>query len=126
MCSIIGCITNSNVSEPIVKGLKKMEYRGYDSVGVATNSGSQILLKKGIGKVNDVNLNLKLDTMPGHAGIGHTRWATHGRVNKINAHPHLCSDMSIAVVHNGIIENYSDLRKDLEQNGTIFKSLNCC
>jgi len=122
MCSIIGCITDSNVSEPIVKGLKKMEYRGYDSVGVATNSGSQILLKKGIGKVNTVNLDLKLDTMPGHVGIGHTRWATHGRVNKINAHPHLCSDNSIAVVHNGIIENYSELRKDLEKKGIIFKS----
>jgi len=122
LCSIIGCITDSNVSEPIVKGLKKMEYRGYDSVGVATNSGSQILLKKGIGKVKAVNLDLKLDTMPGHVGIGHTRWATHGQVNKINAHPHLCADNSVAVVHNGIIENYSELRKDLEKNGTIFKS----
>ena len=122
MCSIIGCITDSNVSEPIIKGLKKMEYRGYDSVGVATNSNSQILLKKGIGKVNAVNLDLKLDTMPGRVGIGHTRWATHGRVNRINAHPHLCADRSIAVVHNGIIENYSELRKDLEKNGTVFKS----
>ena len=122
MCSIIGCITNSNVSEPIVKGLKKMEYRGYDSVGVATNSDSKILLKKGIGRVNAVNLELKLDSMPGRVGIGHTRWATHGRVNKINAHPHLCSDNSIAVVHNGIIENYSELRKDLERNEIVFKS----
>jgi len=123
MCSIIGCLTNHDVSDPIVKGLKKMEYRGYDSVGVATNSNSQILLKKGIGKVNAVNLDLKLDTMPGQVGIGHTRWATHGRVNKINAHPHLCSDNSIAVVHNGIIENYVELRKGLESNHSIiFKS----
>ena len=122
MCSIIGCITNSDVSDPIVKGLKKMEYRGYDSVGVATNSDSKILLKKGIGKVNVVNQNLQLDMMPGRAGIGHTRWATHGRVNDINAHPHLCSDNSIAVVHNGIIDNYSELKKDLEDEGIVFKS----
>jgi glucosamine--fructose-6-phosphate aminotransferase (isomerizing) len=122
MCSIIGCITNSNVSDSLVKGLQKMEYRGYDSVGVATNTGSQILLKKGVGKVNTVNSDLKLDAMSGRVGIGHTRWATHGCVNKINAHPHLCSDSSIAVVHNGIIENYPELRKHLESNGIIFKS----
>jgi glucosamine--fructose-6-phosphate aminotransferase (isomerizing) len=122
MCSIIGCITNSNVADPIVKGLKKMEYRGYDSVGVATNSGSKIFLKKGIGKVNAVNQDLLLHTMPGHVGIGHTRWATHGRVNDVNAHPHLCSDDSTAVVHNGIIENYGELKKDLENEGVVFKS----
>ncbi|GKS67775.1 glutamine--fructose-6-phosphate aminotransferase [Nitrosarchaeum sp.] len=122
MCSIIGCITNSNASGSLVNGLKRMEYRGYDSVGVATNSNSKILLKKGVGKVNIVNSNLKLDTMPGHVGIGHTRWATHGKVNEVNAHPHLCSDDSIAVVHNGIIENYCELRKELEKEGVIFKS----
>ena len=122
MCSIIGCLTNSEVSTPLVNGLKKMEYRGYDSVGIATNLDSEILVKKGIGKVNTVNLDLKLDTMPGHVGIGHTRWATHGRVNATNAHPHLCSDGNIAVVHNGIIENYCELRKDLENEGVVFKS----
>ena len=122
MCSIIGCVTNSNVSGPLVKGLKKMEYRGYDSVGIATNSNSKIQIRKGIGKVNDVNSDLRLDTMSGHVGIGHTRWATHGRVNEINAHPHLCSDGAIAVVHNGIIENYCELRKELEKEGVVFKS----
>jgi len=122
MCSIIGCITDSDVSEPLVKGLKKMEYRGYDSVGIATNSNSRILMRKGIGKVNEVSSDLELNTMPGHAGIGHTRWATHGRVNAINAHPHLCSDETIAVVHNGIIENHYELRKDLEKEGIVFKS----
>jgi glucosamine--fructose-6-phosphate aminotransferase (isomerizing) len=122
MCSIIGCLTKSEVSTSLVNGLRKMEYRGYDSVGMATHSNSKILLKKGIGKVSIVNSDLKLDTMPGHVGIGHTRWATHGRVNKINAHPHLCSDNSIAVVHNGIIENYCELKKDLEKEGVVFKS----
>lgn len=122
MCSIIGCLTNSEAAVPLVNGLKRMEYRGYDSVGIATNLNSKILLKKGIGKVDPVNSSLKLDIMPGHVGIGHTRWATHGRVNEINAHPHLCSDESIAVVHNGIIENYCELKKDLEKKGTVFKS----
>ena len=122
MCSIIGCLTNSEVATPLVEGLKKMEYRGYDSVGIATNLGSEILLKKGIGKVSTVNSNLKLEIMPGHVGIGHTRWATHGRVNETNAHPHLCSNESIAVVHNGIIENYDELRKNLEKEGIVFKS----
>ena len=122
MCSIIGCISKFEVSTPLVKGLKRMEYRGYDSVGLATNNDSKILVKKGIGKVNDVNSSLKLDTMKGNVGIGHTRWATHGGVNTKNAHPHLCSDNSIAVVHNGIIENYHELRNDLEQEGIIFKS----
>ncbi len=122
MCSIIGCISKSDASVPLVKGLKRMEYRGYDSVGVATNIGSKILVKKGVGKVNDVNSNLKLDTMHGNVGIGHTRWATHGQVSMINAHPHLCHDSSIAVVHNGIIENYAELRKELEGKGINFKS----
>ena len=122
MCSIIGCISKFQVSEPLVKGLKRMEYRGYDSVGVATNFDSKILVKKGIGKVNDVNTNLNLDSMSGTVGIGHTRWATHGGVNTKNAHPHLCADKSIAVVHNGIIENYHELKVKLEKEGVIFKS----
>lgn len=122
MCSIIGCISDSDASVPLVQGLKRMEYRGYDSVGVATNYDSKILVKKGIGKVNIVNDNLHLDALPGHVGIGHTRWATHGQVNTINAHPHLCADKSIAVVHNGIIENYSELRNELEKIGVVFKS----
>ncbi len=122
MCSIIGCVSNSDASVPIVKALRRMEYRGYDSVGIATNQGSEILVKKGIGKVNNVNTNLHLDTLPGHVGIGHTRWATHGKVNTKNAHPHLCADNSIAVVHNGIIENYSDLKKEIEKTGVKFRS----
>ena len=122
MCSIIGCISNSDASVPLVKALRRMEYRGYDSVGIATNHGSEILVKKGIGKVNNVNTNLHLDTLPGHVGIGHTRWATHGQVNTKNAHPHLCADSSIAVVHNGIIENYSELKNNIEKTGVVFKS----
>ncbi len=99
-----------------------MEYRGYDSVGVATESKNQIELKKGTGKVNEVNLKVQLDKLPGKVGIGHTRWATHGKVTDINAHPHPSNSGKIAIVHNGIIENFEELKKQLENEGYTFKS----
>ncbi|MFB5612104.1 MAG: glutamine--fructose-6-phosphate transaminase (isomerizing) [Nitrosarchaeum sp.] len=122
MCSIIGYYGNEIAAPIIVKGLRRMEYRGYDSVGVATESNSQIELKKGIGKVEEVNSKVQLDTLPGKIGIGHTRWATHGRVTDANAHPHSSNSGKIAIVHNGIIENFEELKKELEKNGYIFKS----
>ena len=123
MCSILGLSSNYDVAPTIVASLKRMEYRGYDSVGVATESCNQIELKKGVGKVNEVNSKIQLETLPGKVGIGHTRWATHGGVTVENAHPHLCNTNSIGVVHNGIIENYAELREDLEKNhNIIFKS----
>ena len=103
MCSIIGFSGNEIAAPIIVKGLKRMEYRGYDSVGVATESENQIELKKGIGKVSEVNSKFQLDTLPGKIGIGHTRWATHGKVTDLNAHPHPSNSGKIAIVHNGII-----------------------
>ena len=100
-----------------------MEYRGYDSVGVAIKNESAIQTKKGVGKVNAVNDQLQMDKIGGHVGIGHTRWATHGGVTAENAHPHMCNTDSIGVVHNGIIENYVELREELERNhNIIFKS----
>ena len=122
MCSIIG-YKGKNAAAPIlVDSLKRMEYRGYDSVGVATFDSGNILVRKGIGKVIEVNNNLKLSQMTGRIGIGHTRWATHGGVTDKNAHPHSACKNDIAVVHNGIIENYKDLKQELISAGHTFLS----
>jgi glutamine---fructose-6-phosphate transaminase (isomerizing) len=122
MCSIIGMISKNIVAPALVESLKRMEYRGYDSVGVATLSTNKISVKKGIGKVGQVNSSLNLAGMEGFVGIGHTRWATHGGVTDYNAHPHPCCTGDIAVVHNGIIENYLPLKEELVKMGHIFKS----
>ena len=110
MCSIIGYSGNEIAAPIIVKGLKRMEYRGYDSVGIATESENQIKLKKGIGKVNEVNSKIQLDSLPGKIGIGHTRWATQGTVTELNAHPHSSNTGKIATVHNGILEIFVALK----------------
>ena len=103
MCSIIGYYGNGAAAPILVKGLRRMEYRGYDSVGIATKSNNQILVKKGVGKVVEVNNMFQLDKLPGNVGLGHTRWATHGKVTDVNAHPHPSNSGKIAIVHNGII-----------------------
>src|SRR5919197_3726320 len=122
MCSIIGIIGKNVVAPALVESLKRMEYRGYDSVGVATLSTNKIYVKKGIGKVGQVNNSLNLAGMEGFVGIGHTRWATHGGVTDYNAHPHPCCTNDIAVVHNGIIENYLPLKEELVKLGHRLKS----
>ena len=122
MCSIIGYYGNGDAAPILVKGLKRMEYRGYDSVGIATKSNNQILVKKGIGKVVEVNNRFQLDKLPGNVGVGHTRWATHGKVTDANAHPHSSNSGKIAIVHNGIIENFSELKAELQKEGYTFQS----
>lgn len=122
MCSIIGIIGRDVVAPALIESLKRMEYRGYDSVGIATLSTGKISVRKGTGKVNQVNSSLNLAEMDGFVGIGHTRWATHGGVTDYNAHPHSCCTDDIAVVHNGIIENYSVLKQELAGKGHRFRS----
>ena len=122
MCSIIGYRGKNSAAPILVNALQRMEYRGYDSVGVATRSEGQILLRKGIGKVVEVNGTKHLDQLPGNIGIGHTRWATHGKVTELNAHPHSSNSDKIAIVHNGIIENFKELKTKLQNKGFNFHS----
>ena len=108
---------------PIIhEALKRLEYRGYDSVGIATVDQEKLYIKKDIGKIDDVHKLLDLDDLPGKVGVGHCRWATHGAPSKINAHPHLDCSGRVAVVHNGIIENFAQLRDELVAKGHVFVS----
>lgn len=123
MCGIFGCITkDGNVAPVIHASLERLEYRGYDSVGIATINNGEVNIKKDQGKIDEVHKILNLDDMPGSIGIGHTRWATHGAPLKINAHPHTDCSGQIAAVHNGIIENYAELKMELENKGHTFTS----
>jgi len=111
MCSIIGYSGIGMAAPLLVGGLQKMEYRGYDSVGVATLNSGKLLIRKGIGKVEEVNRSLGLREMAGQLGIGHTRWATHGGIIDSNAHPHSACTTNLAIVHNGVIENHQELKE---------------
>lgn len=122
MCGIVGCVLRDKKAAPILLDcISKLEYRGYDSVGIATED-NKIYVKKDKGKIIDVNTNLDLGDMEGQCGIAHVRWATHGDPNRVNAHPHTDEDGTIAVVHNGIIENYAELKEELIKEGHTFKS----
>jgi len=123
MCGIFGSVTKDGLVAPIIHaGLKRLEYRGYDSVGEATVHEGRLYIKKDAGKIDDVHAALNLDDLPGRIGIGHTRWATHGAPYRTNAHPHLDCNEEIAVVHNGIIENFAALKTELESRGHRFTS----
>ncbi|MCK4319721.1 class II glutamine amidotransferase, partial [Candidatus Micrarchaeota archaeon] len=122
MCGIIGYIGERKASEVLLKGLKTLEYRGYDSVGMAVDNETTIEIKKDKGMVEEVNQRLDFTSLEGKKGIGHTRWATHGRPTKENAHPHSDCTGNIAIVHNGVLENYQSLRKELISKGHKLKS----
>ena len=144
MCGIVGYVGNKNATPILIKALKKLEYRGYDSAGVAIYTGNEIIVKKAKGKL--INLAEKItgeiipenvkkedfsdsemalydktgDFVKGCIGIGHTRWATHGEPSDTNSHPHTSMDGTISIVHNGIIENYADLKAKLQAQGVVF------
>jgi len=123
MCGIFGCILKEGNAAPLIhSSLKRLEYRGYDSVGIATISDGKIFMKKDSGKIDEVHKIANLDDMPGSIGIGHTRWATHGAPLKVNSHPHMDCSGEIAVVHNGIIENFMELKAELQNLGHNFVS----
>ncbi|MDX1445159.1 glutamine--fructose-6-phosphate transaminase (isomerizing) [Lishizhenia sp.] len=122
MCGIVAYIGAKEAYPIVVKGLKRLEYRGYDSAGVALLNKDQINLYKKQGKVSNLEEFAEEKDKSGHIGIGHTRWATHGEPNDVNAHPHLSGDGQIALIHNGIIENYESLKTELESRGHVFKS----
>jgi glucosamine--fructose-6-phosphate aminotransferase (isomerizing) len=123
MCGIFGCILKDEKAAPIIHAaLKRLEYRGYDSVGEATIYNDNLYIKKDQGKIDEVHGTHNLDDLPGNIGIGHTRWATHGAPLQINAHPHVDCSGQIAIVHNGIIENFAELKLELENRGHVFKS----
>lgn len=121
MCGIVAYVGHREAQQVIIKGLKRLEYRGYDSAGIALlNNGLNVYKKKG--KVSELEAHLKGIDLTSHIGIGHTRWATHGEPNDVNAHPHYSSSKKLAIIHNGIIENYSSLKQELTNKGHSFSS----
>jgi glucosamine--fructose-6-phosphate aminotransferase (isomerizing) len=123
MCGIFGAILKDGSAAPVIHAaLKRLEYRGYDSVGEATLHEGTLYIKKDSGKIDEVHKIHNLDDLPGNIGVGHTRWATHGAPLQVNAHPHIDCNGRLVVVHNGIIENFSELKQELETRGHVFKS----
>src|SRR3569833_4263293 len=115
MCGIVGILGREPVALPIVEALRRLEYRGYDSAGVATLEAGHLDRRRAEGKLRNLQAKLAAQPLGGHTGIGHTRWATHGRPNETNAHPHATE--RLAVVHNGIIENFRELKTELQAHG---------
>lgn len=122
MCGIVGYIGNRKASDVLVEGLGKLEYRGYDSAGIAVFEGDKITIRKHKGRLDNLKESLKEKDIEGNVGIGHTRWATHGEPSDINSHPHASHNGKFVIVHNGIIENYIDLKEDLVKKGFRFIS----
>src|SRR5258708_11099213 len=122
MCGIVGYIGARDATPIILGGLKRLEYRGYDSAGIAVIEGHAVGLRRDVGKLCNLERCVAEHPLTGRVGIGHTRWATHGQPCERNAHPHISMDGQYVVVHNGIVENYLELREDLRSRGVIFKS----
>src|SRR5437870_2995015 len=120
MCGIVGILGKEAVATQVVDALKRLEYRGYDSAGVATLENGRLERRRAEGKLRNLEVKLSQTPLKGAIGIGHTRWATHGRPNETNAHPHATD--RLAVVHNGIIENFRELKEELLAQGTVFET----
>ena len=118
MCGIVGILGQKPVAGDLVDALRRLEYRGYDSAGIATVVNGHLERRRAEGKLKNLEIRLNTEPLEGNAGIGHTRWATHGAPSERNAHPHMTEKVS--VVHNGIIENYRELKDELSANGAVF------
>ena len=122
MCGILGYVGPKEAEPILLEGLRRLEYRGYDSAGMVTLTGNRLHLRKCAGRIADLGRYLQNRPAPGCHGISHTRWATHGPASDRNAHPHLSQDGMVAVVHNGVIENYALLKRQLQAQGVDFQS----
>ena len=122
MCGIVGYSGRREATPILLEGLRRLEYRGYDSAGLATIAGKQLRVRGSVGRIANLTALLNHQPAPGSTGISHTRWATHGGATDYNAHPHLGGDGAVAVVHNGVIENYIALKQQLQADGYLFRS----
>src|SRR4051812_31594898 len=122
MCGLFGYTGRQEASRVLVDGIRRLEYRGYDSAGVVTSTGDRLHVRKRVGRVDDLARALRAHPAPGCHGIAHTRWATHGGVTEANAHPHTDDAGDFAVVHNGVIENHLPLKRQLQAEGVAFQS----
>jgi glutamine---fructose-6-phosphate transaminase (isomerizing) len=122
MCGIVGYVGNKDATPIIIEGLSKLEYRGYDSTGIAVIDGDKIQVRRDSGKISKLRKLISENPISGSPGIGHTRWATHGEPNEKNAHPHIGSDGKVVIVHNGIVENYQEIKDELQAEGVLFNS----
>jgi glucosamine--fructose-6-phosphate aminotransferase (isomerizing) len=122
VCGIVGYVGSREATEVLIEGLKRLEYRGYDSAGVAVMNGTGVQVRKAVGRLSELEKALSGNGIHGGVGIGHTRWATHGVPNEVNSHPHVSFDGKLSIIHNGIIENYRELKNELLEQGVAFKS----
>jgi glucosamine--fructose-6-phosphate aminotransferase (isomerizing) len=122
MCGIVGYVGERNATEVIMDGLRRLEYRGYDSAGLAVLDGASLVIRRSPGKIANLEARLEREPVSGSTGLGHTRWATHGRPSEGNSHPHADCTGGLVVVHNGIIENYAEMKERLLAEGHRFRS----
>jgi glucosamine--fructose-6-phosphate aminotransferase (isomerizing) len=122
MCGIVAYLGDKEAQPLLLEGLRRLEYRGYDSSGIAILNGKGLEIEKKVGRIQQLERSLAIHPLHGTLGISHTRWATHGKATEVNAHPHVDASGKLAIVHNGVIENYGVLKKKLEDKGLQFRT----